>query len=94
MILSLFTNIKMVIAAAIAGLIGFLGLVAWYFKFQAERAESKLKATEQKLKTEVTKSKLANERVKRHESRQKIEDDVYSADESRVDERLHDDYRY
>ena len=84
---------KMYFYAGIGFVLLLLGSFAYMMKIKAERAEWKLKSTEQKLNEANRANKLAKERVKKHEARQQIEDDVYSASESHINDGLRKYYR-
>ena len=86
-------KVKGYAAAVIGFFILLLASFAYVMKVKAERAEWKLKDTEQKLNSANRQTKLAQERVKKHEARQRIEDDVYSASESHIDDGLRKYYR-
>ena len=57
--------------------------------YQSRRADK----AEQEAEDAKTEAMFANERVKRHEDRQKIEDDIAHGDEPHIDERLQQYFR-
>ena len=93
MIAAILTNTKAFFVALFAVVVAILAAIAYYFKLSAESAEKKLNKTKSKLATAKLEASASKERVERHVKRQQIEDDVYSASESDVDERLRDYYR-
>lgn len=88
LISSLLLSTKAKLTGVIAAVIAALAAAAYAFKLKADIASEKLKTKELELTQAQAATRTAKERVKRHEERQSIESDVYSANESHIDEQL------